>query len=523
MATSMSMQGSRYLQLRGRTYHYRRNVPADVVGAAGAKVWKTSLKTGDLRKAEAVARKIGAEHDALIQAHRERPALEKALIQHHDAKRRNTEAFVNYARGRAPQANYDATHAAVSAAEAELLKLVGTITPVEKVKEAESLQREQDVDAVRLAAYRGDPCPAQERKALYETMRQIAIEQRPEERKKQCEDLSDAIQIRAIRLSRLQQFLEPLETTALHSSLRSDPKNPRVKAILPIWFAKKKQGASATKRHNVSIKRWVALHGNTPIKDITRQHVLEYVERIADLSDHRKLPAHKRGSLETHPDLPKVTAKTVDRHLTSIKALLSFGVAQGWVAHSVANGVSAPKDDRPKSSKRLPLTSEQRSTVLAQAIDDQGENSDLAWLIRLGAYTGARIEELLQLRPKHVGLHEGHAAIEITDFDGGTIKNEPSLRHIPLHPAISATFMAWAHQPYRDRVFMSFRRGADGRYGNDASGAFGRLLGRVGLNDKRLVFHSFRHALKRSMTDARLDPDARRVILGHAGDAAHDK
>ena len=47
-------------------------------------------------------------------------------------------------------------------------------------------------------------------------------------------------------------------------------------------------------------------------------------------------------------------------------------------------------------------------------------------------------------------------------------------------------------------------------------------MDRAGLIDPRLVFHSLRHTLKREMSNARIDPDVRRIILGHAPKDAHD-
>ena len=57
---------------------------------------------------------------------------------------------------------------------------------------------------------------------------------------------------------------------------------------------------------------------------------------------------------------------------------------------------------------------------------------------------------------------------------------------------------------------------------NTLSGDFARLMDRAGLTDPRLVFHSLRHTLKREMSNARIDPDVRRIILGHAPKDAHD-
>ena len=57
---------SRYLVRRAGLLHYRRIVPTSARALAGCRVWKRSLKTGDLREAEARARLLAVEHDELI-------------------------------------------------------------------------------------------------------------------------------------------------------------------------------------------------------------------------------------------------------------------------------------------------------------------------------------------------------------------------------------------------------------------------------------------------------------------------
>src|SRR5205085_643883 len=141
--------------------------------------------------------------------------------------------------------------------------------------------------------------------------------------------------------------------------VRDDPQNPRLATATELWFETKKQGDTATKRHRVAVRRFVELFGDIPVRDITRQMVRDYVDRISNLADHRKLPADQRGGLADAEGLPRVSAKTTERHLVSIKALLTFCTSQGWTSENVATGLSPPKDIRRKASKRRAFTREE--------------------------------------------------------------------------------------------------------------------------------------------------------------------
>ena len=272
------------------------------------------------------------------------------------------------------------------------------------------------------------------------------------------------------------------------------------------------------------MRRFIELHGDLPVSDITRHHVKEFMAAIEGLADHRRLPAKQRGGLsDPGKDVPRVSAKTVERHLVSIKALLRFAVEQEWCSVNVADAIRPPKDTRSKASKRRPFTLEERRAVLARAAEEAGENSDMAWLIKLGAYTGARLEELCQFASANVREIDGIKCIEIDDRDGRKVKNLGSVRTIPLHTAIRDAFIARVREGKGERVCTSFRPDRDGRYANEASGEFARLMDRAALSNSRLTFHSLRHTLKRAMSDARIDPDVRRAVLGHAARDVHDQ
>ena len=139
-----------------------------------------------------------------------------------------------------------------------------------------------------------------------------------------------------------------------------------------------------------------------------------------------------------------------------------------------------------------------------------------------GSVQACRLEELAQLARSNVRQIDGVWVIEVDDLDNRHVKNASSVKQVPLHPAIRDDFVAWVGKSTSPRVFQSFRADKHGRYANQVSGAIARLMDRAGLTDSRLVLHSLRHTLKREMSNAGIDPDVRREIMGHAQQDAHD-
>ena len=523
-----------YLVLRKQTYHYRRRVPGDVQLLLGQKFWKQSLKTGNFRDAEIRARAIGVQHDQIIKGIRELPEIEKLRIRRDMLEQRRLEAVLKITRAeKAKRWMATKTHKATSRvahnqyveAEQELrAALTSAVKDAPKMlAELSDLESERQVEPAIMAALQGRPLAGdhpQQLKTIHGMLSREVSKFSASERKRILEEKEDQAALRPARDRRLREKLKPIAQTSFVSEISDDPTNPRIKTAAELWFDGKKQGATAVKRHRIAVRRFVELFENISVREINRQMVQDYIDRITNLADHRRLPANERGGLADFEGLPRISAQTVERHLVTVKALLTFCKSKGWIVENVASGLSPPKDTRPKASKRRSLTREERQQVLARSVEENGENGDFTWLIKLAAYTGGRLEELAQLARTNVKQVDGVWVIEIDDLDGRNVKSDSGVRMVPLHPAIRDHFVKWVKAGRGERVFMSFKA-EHGRYANRLSGDFGRLMDRAGLSDPRLVFHSLRHGLKRAMSDARVDIEARRAILGHAPKDAH--
>ena len=155
------------------------------------------------------------------------------------------------------------------------------------------------------------------------------------------------------------------------------------------------------------------------------------------------------------------------------------------------------------TTKRIAFTPDDLSKVYAAAV--QGGDRPLADLIALGAYTGARIEELCKLTRE---TSKGGF------FHLGT-KTAASLRDCPIHPAL-VPLVARLVAATDDAGYL-IPSTAENQYGNRSgplSQRFGHLKTSLGFG-RQHVFHSTRHTLVTLMHQAGVRPEVIADVVGH--------
>lgn len=133
----------------------------------------------------------------------------------------------------------------------------------------------------------------------------------------------------------------------------------------------------------------------------------------------------------------------------------------------------------------------------------------LATIIQLGAHTGARIEELCQLKTENIILVDGVSCFDIVDS-----KTVAGIRQVPIHPAI-ANMVKQLVQDAQDGWLLPIK--TQNMYGirSDAlSKRFGRLKTELGFSPL-YVFHSIRHTVTTSLLRADVALTTVQELLGH--------
>lgn len=257
------------------------------------------------------------------------------------------------------------------------------------------------------------------------------------------------------------------------------------------------------------------IDGKTPIDQIDRQ-MCRKVQ-----ADIKKLPAGFTRKLPAGPiDADKLTGKpmspkTQNAYLGVFAALFRFAVAEGWLETSPAEGLLVHSDGVRPRDRRLPFSDEHLCRIFDTRTFPFDGNASSLWVPVLGLFTGARLGELCQLVAADIGEQEGIPCIRIRDeAEGQRLKTPDAFRTVPIHTEVLRRgFFEFA----KDRAF---RDGKGARLFPDLttsdkfSKRFSRYLEKLGISDRRLVFHSFRHTTKQALENAEVSGEIIDALLG---------
>lgn len=315
-----------------------------------------------------------------------------------------------------------------------------------------------------------------------------------------------------------------------------------LRELLATYVKAKGTGDQTADAMGSIVGRFIELHGDLPLSDLTIAHLRDYaaaIENLPAVTSSKRLRGQKLPDLlriAQAEGLTSISVKTRAKHIAMLKALTSFAPGQGHLAVDpwAAFKFVAPKGKHSAMKPRAPFAGEQVVQVLAMASKQPVATID-HWAPLLAAYQGARREEVGQLNGADVFEEDGVWAMRITDEgEGQKVKNAASFRTIPLHTAvIAAGFHTFAAGRTKDEfLFQEAARWGgklspmrpDGR--GRLTEAYGKRFSRqlrekIKITDKRLTFHSFRHAWEDAAEDADIPQTHRRDLAGRsrAGDS----
>jgi integrase len=297
--------------------------------------------------------------------------------------------------------------------------------------------------------------------------------------------------------------------------------------------------------YRASITTFVELFGDVDLSSITRTLVSEYRVDLPKLPANAKrmkaLSARERIELAERDRLPTIAAGTVRNRMRHLSAVLTFAVSRGWMQENPVNAAGVGRDVARTATKqqtakggRKGYTVGQLAAIFASvAFTDDAWTPPRAaygrawyWLPVLMYYSGARVEELAQLRASEVVKPEGIDCLSILasidEEDGDrTVKTASSRRMIPLHPdAMARGFLEYVKSvPSGGMLFPSLEPCPKGRYSTNFAKRWSVYLRDVvRLKSAASPSHGFRHAFKTLARDADIQTEVSDAITGHAGE-----
>lgn len=202
----------------------------------------------------------------------------------------------------------------------------------------------------------------------------------------------------------------------------------------------------------------------------------------------------------------EVSAATVQRMVSGVRSFWSYLQARGEVSADLAPFAGHTFKERRKvraENKKVAFKPEEVSALYKAARD--GGDSQLADLIALAAYAGARREELCVLKIDDVA--DGWLSIRGAKTDAGD-------RDVPVHKAITPVLKRLIGKRKAGFVLDGLDEDQWGHRGDAVGKRFTRLKQALGHGSGK-TFHSIRHTFSQVLRGEGITEDLVADVLGH--------
>lgn len=324
----------------------------------------------------------------------------------------------------------------------------------------------------------------------------------------------------------------PLPCTASKQAVAPTAKpassGPTLATLSKLYIEEGKRGGTWRQGSIDDVERALAdlfeLMGDMPAAAFDPQQARLLKERLSQCPQYFGLRPEFKGKtlrevVESGSSYKTITAVTVNNRLRKLTAFVNWCKANGYVTDNPLAGMKVMTG----SAKEARLSFDRHDLVALldhEALRKEArKNPWRYWLPLLGRATGARLEELCQLRVDDFIEQQGIQCIRIDDgHEGQNLKNASSRRILPIHPALLDLGLLLYVESVRasgaDRVFPELDA-VRGKLGHAPSKWFGRYKTKLGITDARKTFHSFRHTLIDDLRDAGVQDSLIKRIAGH--------
>ena len=239
------------------------------------------------------------------------------------------------------------------------------------------------------------------------------------------------------------------------------------------------------------------------------------------------------------PPPKTLSPATQEKNFRFFKAILKWGVDEGHLDAMPGAGVKlAPAQDAGEP-QRAPYSPDQLRTIFASplftgvarvALTGRHEPGPKVvrdgwhWVPLIGAYTGMRAGEIVQLLTADVKTEGGITFFDVSKGGDKRLKTGGSARRIPVPRVLLDLRFAdvVAKADPKGRLFPEIRMGE----GNGNSAVFTQFWTRygraVGFHTPTTVFHSFRHNFTDALREAEVPDFIQHVLTGHKTGGVHE-
>lgn len=487
IGSEIEMTKVQNLRLRGRTFYYHRDLPKDVRHLFnGASQRWVSLRTSDFQEAKRKCLERTLEDDQLIHSARNASANHETVF---------TEDYLDelVQAWKTEWLRSDEQLRMKGQINSGEVKLAGVAHSPESLKKLISLEITRGREGIAPIIVEG-----------WLEAQSIPMSKELESFMLLCYKTRQAI------LEGLSIISQRTKGDLVPSPPAIKPKKPKqvatLQAMIEPWMVRQKPKESSIREFKRSAQRFSELHPKLLLEDIEAIHIVEFRDHLSS-----------KG----------LSPASVEKSMNVIKALLNIAVERNVIKFNPASRVKPPKATVREQDRRQPFDTNQLNMLFSSPayvggkVSGGGKGPVAYWLPLMGLFTGARIEELCQLRLEDILEEDGvpYIFIRRKHKDQDT-KTDSSVRRVPIHAElIRLGFFRYVEiQKERKREWLFHQLVPDvhgDRSGNWSKWFHRYLREQVGIHDKTVVFHSFRHTFKATCRECSITEEIHDALTGH--------
>ncbi|OUT10643.1 hypothetical protein B9N62_09935 [Campylobacter concisus] len=264
---------------------------------------------------------------------------------------------------------------------------------------------------------------------------------------------------------------------------------------------------------------------NKEITAISRDDLLKFRNTLALIPTKLNQKAkYKDKSLEQIIHIgkndPKLSQVTIQKYMIRVIQFFKYCYNSDYISKSIVNDLNVKVEINPMERKILPYSKDEANAIfkIVQNFKEANKSpskrinaNDLYYITMIAAYSGMRINEIVQLRACDIMQHNNVLCFSINRDDGKSTKNINSIRLVPVHSKlIELGLMEFVKQ--RTSTNKSIFKVSN----KDFSEIFRSQIQRKLISsDKQKTFYSFRHYFIDTLVQQEVEPNIIAQIVGH--------
>ena len=218
-----------------------------------------------------------------------------------------------------------------------------------------------------------------------------------------------------------------------------------------------------------------------------------------------------------------ISNKTINRHISALSGLFKWLQRKPAYKFTAENPFANQwrKEAKTGATRWLPYRVEELNKLFAG-----DPPSELRWIMLVGLFSGARLNEICQLRTEDVQRENGVHYFNIgTEHEGQRVKSEAGFRHVPIHSAlIKAGILDYHKRLEPGQLWPGLKPGGpDRKLSWYTTRQFTAYRREVGITRSRVNFHSLRKTFVTCLDNAGVAQGDVAALVGHERGFSFDR